>query len=92
MSKFSNTFRTQLLDKIRTEKKEEELVMDDLPLVTKNIDPNAFSPRPTEYYSKHRNATLNNSTHTATLPSASPLNKPVHERMKSFVKDQLTKK
>ncbi len=88
MSRFTpGQFRKSLQEKIREKKEDEE---------EENVQiikpPTSFSPRASDYHRKQgQEASDQKSGGTAQLPTESPLNKPVHERMKSFVKEQYGK-
>ncbi|MBP9700723.1 hypothetical protein KBD71_05600 [Candidatus Woesebacteria bacterium] len=88
MSRFPpGAFKKQLQEKIKAQ--------DDAPaqkFEIKNVDPSSFATRPSAYHAQDRELLAPKPTSSAIFPSASPINKSVHERMKSFVKEQYGKK
>lgn len=88
MSRFPpGAFKKQLQEKIKS--------LDDAPaqkFEIKNVDPATFATRPSAYHAQDSLLRSPVSGSTAKLPTASLMNKPVHERMKSFVKEQFGKK
>ncbi len=85
--------KQKLQDKIRAgedSSDEEELA----PVPIKKTTPNSFAPNPALYASEQMKA-IHNSVQgpkaASSLPKESIMNKPVHERMKAFVKQQYGK-
>lgn len=90
MSVFTpGSFKQSLQNKVNEKSAEagdEELK----PFAIKKTDPNDFRPRASDYHARDQGQGVRGQG-TAVLPKDSPINKSVHERMKSFVKEQYGK-
>lgn len=86
-------FRQKLQEKIKNNP--DVSANEEAPLRIKNTDPATFA-RPASSYAGNEMKQVNESVHapsgTASLPKGSIMQKPVHERMKAFVREQYGKK
>jgi hypothetical protein len=86
-------FRKSLQEKIKNNP--DAVAQEEEPLRIKNTDPATFA-RPVSTYAgsemKQINESVHNPTGTAALPKNSIMQKPVHELMKAFVKQQYGQK
>ncbi len=82
-------FKQSLLKKI---KETEEVASEEKPPLQIKKDAEEFTPRASDYHASDKNQRQEiRDKGTAQLPKESVLNKPIHERMKDFVKNQYGK-
>ena len=79
-------FKKSLLEKVKDAEKQK---LEEEPPAQIKKNGEQFSPRASDYHAK--DGDQGGQYRTAQLPKESPLNKPIHERMKAFVKNQYGK-